>query len=41
LNDKQNIKSYLTTKTQTKSLHESQSFYGVADVIMSFWFWIL
>jgi len=29
----------LITKTQTKLLHDSQSFDGVADVLMSFWFW--
>jgi len=32
LNDKQNIKSYLTTNTQTKLLLDSQSFDGEAEV---------
>ena len=35
VNDKQNIKSYLTTKTQTKLLLDSQSFDGEAEVLIT------
>jgi len=31
----------LTTKTLTKLLLDSQSFDGVAEVLLSFWFWIV
>jgi len=31
----------LTTKTQTKLLHDSQSFDGEAEVLNNFWFWIV
>jgi len=35
------MKSYLTTKTQTKLLLDSQSFDGEAKFLMCFWFWIV
>jgi len=41
VNDKQNIKSIWTTKTQTKLLHDSQSYDGEAEVLNSFWFRIV